>query len=65
VGETGGKRLWVLGGNEGDAVAVAPFAKVASRIGLVGYWWPASVALPAIGPIPYTSTQHARPTTVT
>jgi uncharacterized protein (TIGR02594 family) len=30
----------VLGGNEDDAVEIAPMAKAASSFGLLGYWWP-------------------------
>lgn len=60
-----GDRLWILGGNEGDAVALAPFARSAPRFGLVGYWWPASVPLPAVGPIPFTAAQAAHQTSVT
>jgi uncharacterized protein (TIGR02594 family) len=39
--------IYVLGGNEGDMVQIEPM----SRNQLIGYWWPASVNLPAIGKI--------------
>jgi uncharacterized protein (TIGR02594 family) len=45
-GETPGS-VYVLGGNEGDMVQIEPMSKNQ----LIGYWWPASVASPAIGKI--------------
>lgn len=41
--------VWVLGGNENDAVRTAPFPKNSARIGLLGYWWPLAETLPIIG----------------
>lgn len=35
-----------LGGNEDDAVRIEPLAKNSATFGLIGYWWPKSVALP-------------------
>lgn len=46
-----GNYVWGLGGNEGDMVQIEAFPKVSSSFGLVGYYWPASVPLPTIGPI--------------
>jgi uncharacterized protein (TIGR02594 family) len=46
-----GDRVWTLGGNENDQVEIEFLAKSASAFGLVGYWWPKSVKLPAIKPI--------------
>jgi uncharacterized protein (TIGR02594 family) len=39
--------IYVLGGNEGDMVQIEPMSKNQ----VIGYWWPASVNLPAIGKI--------------
>lgn len=50
-GETA-DRVYVLGGNQGDAVSIAPFARKAPRFGLVGYWWPKGVTLPTVAAIP-------------
>lgn len=44
-----------LGGNEQDAVRRELMIKQGHTFGLHSYWWPASVPLPAIGSIPYTS----------
>lgn len=44
-------RVWTLGGNEADQVEIAPMAKSSSSFGLIGYWWPKTYALPAIGAI--------------
>lgn len=41
-------RLLVLGGNQGDAVSVAPF----SRERVLGYRWPEGEPLPAVEPLP-------------
>ena len=43
--------VWMLGGNESDMVQVEMLAKAAGSFGLVGYFWPKSVPLPAIAPI--------------
>jgi uncharacterized protein (TIGR02594 family) len=48
-------RLMVLGGNQGDAVSIQPF--VLSRV--VGYRWPAPVALPPEGRLPLIPTGGA------
>lgn len=44
-GETA-SRIYVLGGNQGDAVSIAPFQKSGSGFGFSAYWWPASVPKP-------------------
>lgn len=51
-GETA-THVHTLGGNQGDAVCLAPFPKAGSAMGLIGYFWPRSVALPRIGPRAY------------
>jgi len=51
AGERGG-RIHTLGGNESDMVRVEPYPKVASRFGLSGYFWPASVPRPVLGALP-------------
>lgn len=38
-----------LGGNEQDAVRIELLAKAGAHFGLIGYWWPKAVAMPAIG----------------
>jgi uncharacterized protein (TIGR02594 family) len=43
--------IWVLGGNENDMVQIEALPKSSASFGLLGYWWPKSVALPTIGPI--------------
>jgi len=45
-GETS-KSVYVLGGNESNMVQIAPMSKGQ----LIGYWWPASMAKPAIATI--------------
>ena len=45
-GETN-QSVYALGGNEGNMVQIAPMSKNQ----LVGYWWPASVAKPAIAKV--------------
>lgn len=40
-----------LGGNESDMVRYELLAKHAGAFGLLGYWWPKSVALPVVGPV--------------
>jgi uncharacterized protein (TIGR02594 family) len=45
-------RVFVLGGNEGDAVKIEALPKASSSFGLVGYFWPKAVPLPAIGAVP-------------
>jgi uncharacterized protein (TIGR02594 family) len=44
-------RVWTLGGNENDMVQIEALPKSRSSFGLIGYWWPKSVPLPAIGPV--------------
>jgi uncharacterized protein (TIGR02594 family) len=46
-----------LGGNEDDAVRIEPLPKASATFGLIGYWWPKSVALPAAanGAVPATA----------
>lgn len=53
VGETSTQVL-TLGGNESDAVR----KQLEPKARLYGYWWPAGVALPLIGPVFLDSTQH-------
>lgn len=55
VGETD-DRVYILGGNEGDAVRIEPFAKQSPHFGLRDYWWPKSVNLPRIGAIKVADT---------
>jgi uncharacterized protein (TIGR02594 family) len=52
-----GDRVYVLGGNEGDAVKIEAMPKSASTFGLRGYWWPKSVPLPVIAAVPIRSGQ--------
>lgn len=40
--------VWGLGGNESDMVQIEAMAKSSASFGLIGYWWPKSVPLPAI-----------------
>lgn len=51
VGRDATGNLLVLGGNQGDAVSVAAFAR--SRV--LGYRWPQAVPLPAAAPLPLAS----------
>lgn len=44
-------RVWTLGGNESDMVQIEALPKDGATFGLIGYWWPKSVALPAISPV--------------
>jgi uncharacterized protein (TIGR02594 family) len=44
-------RIWTLGGNEDDMVQIEALPKSGVSFGLVGYWWPKSVPLPAIGAV--------------
>lgn len=44
-------RVCGVGGNQSDSVSMAWFPKKAGAFGLIGYWWPKSVALPKIGAI--------------
>ena len=50
-------RVYVLGGNEGDAVRIEAMPKAAATFGLRGYWWPKSVPLPRLGAVPIRSGQ--------
>lgn len=43
--------VWTLGGNENDMVQIEALPKSSASFGLIGYWWPKSVPLPAIGPV--------------
>ena len=45
----GAKVIYVLGGNQGDKVSIAPFTKAR----LLGHFWPASLPLPVTGPIKF------------
>jgi uncharacterized protein (TIGR02594 family) len=54
VGEYWGENdthVWVLGGNESNMVQVEALPKDSPTFGLIGYWWPKSVALPTGGPV--------------
>lgn len=57
VGRDARDRLMVLGGNQGDAVSIAPF----DRARVVGYRWPAAVAL-EMSPLPLISSVQASST---
>jgi len=59
-----GDRIYVLGGNQGDAVSISPFAQ-GPRFGLVGYWWPKGVTMPTVAPIPIQAGAPLRPVGVT
>jgi uncharacterized protein (TIGR02594 family) len=48
VGADSGGRLLVLGGNQGNAVSIAPF----DRARVLGYRWPVESTLPAIASLP-------------
>lgn len=49
VGETmDHASIYTLGGNEGRQVQIEPLAKHSPNFGLIGFWWPKSVALPRI-----------------
>lgn len=52
LGEDSHGYIDTLGGNESDMVRTEMFNPRGSTFGLVGYYWPASVALPEIGKIP-------------
>lgn len=41
--------IYTLGGNESDMVRVEPLRKAGKSFGLSGYYWPASLPLPATG----------------
>lgn len=43
--------IWTLGGNENDMVQIEPLPKTSNSFGIIGYWWPKSVALPTTGPV--------------
>lgn len=43
--------VWTLGGNESDMVQIEALPKSSSSFGLIGYWWPKSVPLPATGQV--------------
>jgi uncharacterized protein (TIGR02594 family) len=46
-----GSSVWVLGGNESDMVQIEAMPMDSASFGLLGYWWPKSVALPRIGAV--------------
>lgn len=59
-GELNGS-IYTLGGNEGDMVQIEPFPKASPHFGLIGFYWPAGVPLPAtLGPVimPAGTPQH-------
>lgn len=43
--------VWTLGGNENDMVQIEALAKGNATFGLIGYWWPKNVPLPAVSPV--------------
>jgi len=49
VGETA-SNVFILGANQHDDFNESPFPKSGNSFGLVGYWWPKSVAPPEIRP---------------
>lgn len=56
--------VYTLGGNENDMVQDAPLPKDSAAFGLIGYWWPKSVPLPAIGAIAPAVARPAAPVAV-
>jgi uncharacterized protein (TIGR02594 family) len=44
-------RVWTLGGNENDMVQIEALPKSSGSFGLIGYWWPKGVPLPATGAV--------------
>lgn len=54
-GETTAGFIYVLGGNEGDAVASAPFRMRGDTFGLAGYYAPVGFDLPAQGAVIVTA----------
>lgn len=54
-GEDGHSFINTVGGNESDMVKVELLNPHAAKFGLVGYYWPKSVALPVIGKLPVQS----------
>jgi uncharacterized protein (TIGR02594 family) len=63
-GERGGS-VYTLGGNEGDMVQIEFLAKAAPAFGLEGYYWPRTVAMPAIVPLLVAATVPANQVSVT
>lgn len=59
VGELG-NRIWTLGGNENDMVEIAALPRDAGTFGLVGYFWPRKLPLPAIGAVKVASATPAQ-----
>lgn len=57
--------VYTLGGNEGDMVQIEPLHKESATFGLVGYWWPKSVALPNLNPITMPVSAPAHQVSVT
>ncbi len=45
-------RVFVLGGNQHDAVNISGFPRASTAFGLVGFYWPKSIAVPKLGAIP-------------
>jgi uncharacterized protein (TIGR02594 family) len=43
--------IWALGGNESDMVQIEALPKSSASFGVIGYYWPKSVPLPAIAPV--------------
>lgn len=57
--------VYALGGNEGDMVQIEPLPKAAGSFGLVGYYWPKSIPLPAVAPVPMPAGAPAHQISVT
>jgi uncharacterized protein (TIGR02594 family) len=55
VGKDQRGRLMVLGGNQGDAVSVAPF----DRARVTGYRWPPGVPVPSLATLPTVTSSAA------
>ena len=58
VGNDEAGRLMVLGGNQGNAVSIAPF----DRNRVLGYRWPTTNIAPG-GPLPLVASRGAKPST--
>ena len=58
-GETAnGSRIYVLGGNESDAVRKAFFPASSIKFGLVGYYWPKSIEAPRLAKVIVSDDGH-------
>lgn len=57
--------VYTLGGNEGDMVQIEPMAKSSGSFGLVGYWWPLSIPVPAVAALTMPAGAPAHQVSVT